>query len=308
MTDMKEDIRSGGEFGFISEIRKMFPEKTSIKGIGDDCAILPQRAGLSTLMSTDMLVEDIHFILSKTDPFRLGWKSLAVNLSDMAAMGGKPVASLLSLALPSNLPAGWLERFMEGYRDISARYDTVLAGGDTSSSKDRLFISVTVVGECPEGGALTRAGARPGDLVCVTGILGESAAGLDIILGGGARNEEDLRLVRRHFMPEPRVREGQLLASVPGVHSMMDLSDGVASDIRRIMEESSVGAEMDSRNPAYFGEHALDGGEDYELLFTVDPSAQKSLPVEHFVIGKITDSGGLVWRDSDRDFCGFRHF
>lgn len=305
---MKEDIRSGGEFGFISAVRAMFPEQADIKGIGDDCAILPQSAGLSTLVSTDMLVEDVHFLRSNAEPYNLGWKALAVNLSDIAAMGGKPRTSFLSLALTSDLPSGWLEKFLEGYKALSLKYNTLLAGGDTTSSADRLCISVTVTGEAKRGKAVLRSGARPGDLVCVTGILGESAAGLGIILKGGARTAEQERLVRRHYLPEPRIPEGLALASCEGVHAMMDISDGVASDIRHIMEESGVGAVIDTHNPAYYGEHALDGGEDYELLFTVDPECEKEIEVEHFVIGHITDRRELVWKDSDRDLCGYRHF
>jgi thiamine-monophosphate kinase len=214
---------------------------SGIVGIGDDCAVMPQREGLDTLVTTDLLVEDRHFLLSDVSPEQLGWKSAAVNISDIAAMGGRPTAAFLSIALPASVSAEWVDKFIAGFRELSARFGVPLLGGDTSASPDKLFINVTVLGECPHGRALLRSGARPGDLICVTGPLGDSAAGLKLILerrvaGEGSPEES---LIRCHYLPMPRVKEGMALRDCPGVHAMMDISDGIASDLRHILEASS---------------------------------------------------------------------
>ena len=214
---------------------------SGVVGIGDDCAVMPQREGLDTLVTTDLLVEDRHFLLADVSPEQLGWKSAAVNISDIAAMGGRPTAAFLSIALPASVSAEWVDKFIAGFRELSARFGVPLLGGDTSASPDKLFINVTVLGECPHGRALLRSGARPGDLICVTGPLGDSAAGLKLILERHADGEgapEDI-LIRRHYLPMPRVAEGMALRDCPGVHAMMDISDGIASDLRHILEASS---------------------------------------------------------------------
>ena len=369
-----------------------------IIGIGDDCAVLPRGDGLDTLVTTDLLIEDRHFLLRDITPYQLGWKSAAVNISDIAAMGGTPEASFLSIALPKTLPAGtaasgresgefapgtagtaaagresgefapgtagtaasgresgefapgtvgtaaagresgsfapgtagsaaagresggfapgtagtaadgresgefapgttgaatvgresgesapesagaatagresggfapesagvnedrdsvgrWVDRFMDGYKALSDRFGVPLLGGDTSASPDKLFINVTVLGTCPHGAARLRSAARPGDLVCVTGSLGDAAAGLKLILertqaafdGSQERSSTgdsaEERLIRRHYMPMPRVQEGIALRQCPGVHAMMDVSDGIASDLRHILEASGA--------------------------------------------------------------------
>lgn len=306
-----------GEFGLIGDIRARFPAPEGVRGIGDDCAIIPQHDGMETVVSTDMLVEGAHFLLNDISAWQLGWKSAAVNFSDLAAMGSRPTGSFLAFALPKTLPEGWIEEFMRGYRDISEEYGVPLLGGDTTSSPDRLSICVTVLGECPAGVARCRSYAKPGDLVCVTGTLGDSAAGLAIILEALERNDY---LVRRHYEPTPRLEEGMILAGCEGVHAMMDISDGIASDIRHIMEESGVGARVDlSKLPlsdelrGFAKTHnkdinklAVSGGEDYELLFTMDPSCKPEVP--YTVIGEITEGSGLTWLGSDADYQGFAHF
>ena len=325
-----------GEFGLIAQIRERFPAPDGTTGIGDDCAILPQRDGRDTLVSTDMLVEGTHFLRDDIPPYDLGWKSAAVNLSDIAAMGGQPTGTFLSLALPADLDAGWVEEFLRGYRDISARFSTPLLGGDTTASPDRICINVAVLGECPTGTARRRSDARVGDLVCVTGTLGDSAAGLKAILEGVERDANVQALIDRHYRPLPRVEEGRQLAATPGVHAMMDISDGIGSDLQHILEASScqqtgMSSSGGGRVPlkGYFRaerglffcpgsgspgdpdtsipvsdvlrrvcdkfgwdatELAVSGGEDYELLFTVDPAAEPHLPVPHTVIGRITGS------------------
>ena len=356
-------------------------DSNGIVGIGDDCAVLPRGDGLDTLVTTDLLIEDRHFLLRDITPYQLGWKSAAVNISDIAAMGGTPEASFLSIALPKTLPVGsaaagresggfapgtagtaaagresggfapgtvgsavsgresggfapgtvgtaaagresggfapgtagtaavgresgefapgtvgsaaagresgnfapgtivtaaagresgesapesagvnedvdsvgrWVDRFMDGYKALSDRFGVPLLGGDTSASPDKLFINVTVLGTCPHGAARLRSAARPGDLVCVTGSLGDAAAGLKLILertqaasdGSQERSSTgdsaEERLIRRHYMPIPRVKEGISLRQCLGVHAMMDVSDGIASDLRHILEASGA--------------------------------------------------------------------
>ena len=314
-----------GEFGLIDRIRKMtsVPDPSWV-GIGDDCAVIPlspETGGAPAsdlLVSTDMLVEGTHFLMEDISPRQLGWKSAAVNISDIAAMGGKPIATFLSLALPKTLPEQWMQEFMEGYNGISEKYGAALLGGDTTCSPDRICINVAVLGTCPRGKARLRSAARPGDLVCVTGTLGDSAAGLRLILGG--QKGAAPRLMDRHYTPTPRVEEGLALSCLPGVHAMMDISDGVGSDLRHILDESGVGARIDtgklpiskelqalcSEKGWHPKELALSRGEDYELLFTMDPQETPDIP--YTVIGEITANPTVTWEGGSRDYMGYKHF
>lgn len=314
-----------GEFGLIDRIRKMtsVPDPSWV-GIGDDCAVIPlspETGGAPAsdlLVSTDMLVEGTHFLMEDISPRQLGWKSAAVNISDIAAMGGKPIATFLSLALPKTLPEQWMQEFMEGYNEISEKFGAALLGGDTTCSPDRICINVAVLGTCPRGKAKLRSAARPGDLVCVTGTLGDSAAGLRLILDG--QKGAAPRLIDRHYTPTPRVEEGLALSCLPGVHAMMDISDGVGSDLRHILDESGVGARIDTGKlpiskelQALCSEKgwdpkelALSGGEDYELLFTMDPQETPDIP--YTVIGEITANPTVTWEGGSRDYMGYKHF
>ncbi len=270
---------------------------SGVVGIGDDCAVMPQREGLDTLVTTDLLVEDRHFLLSDVSPEQLGWKSAAVNISDIAAMGGRPTAAFLSIALPASVSAEWVDKFIAGFRELSARFGVPLLGGDTSASPDKLFINVTVLGECPHGRALLRSGARPGDLICVTGPLGDSAAGLKLILERRAAGEgapEEI-LIRRHYLPMPRVEEGMALRDCPGVHAMMDISDGIASDLRHILEASSV---LPSSNLASFE----DGVPKNDRL----SSNQASFEDGTTVLGAEIDLAALPLSPEMREVCAGR--
>lgn len=337
---MTDNIQSLGEFSLIESIKSGFKVPEGAIGIGDDCAVLPQKTGLQTLVSTDLLVEGVHFIREDIGPYRLGWKSAAVNISDVAGMGGRPIATFLAFALPSDTPTSWVEEFVRGYRKLSERFCCPLLGGDTTLSKSGISICVTVLGECAEGRAKLRSSAKPGDLVCVTGPLGDSAAGLKLSLYG--RNAEVIyadnkkvdalscdvpastteSLLQRHFQPVPRVHSGLILGKCDGVHAMMDISDGVGSDIRHILKASGVGAEIDvealplsdelkatcSAKGWDAVELALCGGEDYELLFTIDPESLAELEVKSYPIGRITTNPELKFKGSDRDYRGFTHF
>lgn len=310
-----------GEFELIDAIKSRFAVPAGVLGIGDDCAVLPQRGGHETLVTADMLVEGVHF-LKEAHPFDIGWKSVAANLSDVAAMGGTPVGTFLSVALPPWADSAWVEKFMDGYSELSGMFGVPLLGGDTCASTDRLCINVTVLGECMSGRALKRSSARPGDLIYLGAAVGDSAAGLRIVLGGGPGNADEREEVSRHWHPFPQIGLGTRLAAMDGVHAMMDVSDGVASDLRHIMRESSVGACVEVKRLPMSGafrrvcaahgwdaeELALCGGEDYVLLFTADPACD--LAGEGcFPIGRVTEEAGLRWIGREgEDFLGFRHF
>jgi len=326
-------ISETGEFELIERVAEGFgpvPDGSGIIGIGDDCAVIPQNSGLDTLVSADMLIEGTHFLLHEVDPWQLGWKSAAVNISDIAAMGGKPTGTLLSISLPRDIDVTWVDKFIGGYKAVSSQFGAALLGGDTTASPDRLCINVSVLGCIEKGKSRLRSSACPGDLICVSGHLGDSAAGLDVILhrNGRADSQSPLenRLVERHYHPVPRVKEGFLLADCAGVHAMMDISDGIASDLRHILKASAVSAQVDlSSVPlsddllSYCALHpdldpvrlAVCGGEDYELLFTLDPDFESELKVPHFVIGRIThrdSSCSIEWTGREENFDGFRHF
>ena len=316
------DLKHLGEFALIERISKQFSAPQGVTGIGDDCAVIPQRDGQSTLISTDMLVEGTHFLKESIPPYSLGWKSAAVNLSDIAAMGGKAVGTVLALALPPELDGEWVEQFIRGYKELSDQCGAPLLGGDTTSSADRINICVTAIGECPSGEEIRRDGALPGDLVCVTGPLGDSAAGLRLILEGGSLSPDEGALVQKHYHPRPRLEEGRIIARA-GASAMMDISDGIGSDLRHILERSGTGAIIDCKAIPLSGEMikvagrrgwdpeslAIDGGEDYELLFTIAPQAQKALTLPHFVIGRISGEPELIWEGSeDPEHHGYHHF
>ena len=237
---MVKKLKELGEFGLIDRIKSVIRIPEGMTGIGDDCAVIPQGNGVDLLVSTDMLVEGTHFIMDDIRPYRLGWKSAAVNLSDIAAMGGLPVATFLSFALPEGLDSGWTDEFFQGYNDISNRYHCVLLGGDTTASPDKVCVSVAILGRCMSGKAIMRSGARDGDKICVTGYLGDAGGGLKVILEGARRNSDAQALIAMHYQPIPRVEEGLKLAVTEGVHSMIDISDGIGSDLRHILTEFPV--------------------------------------------------------------------
>ncbi|MBQ5415795.1 MAG: thiamine-phosphate kinase, partial [Bacteroidales bacterium] len=183
------DLKELGEFGLIERIKEALggPMPDGVLGIGDDCAVLPQAGGMETLVSTDMLLEGSHFLRGDIPARLLGWKSAAVNFSDIAAMGGRPVGSFLSLGLPAGLDSDWMDAFLAGYKECSQYCGAPLLGGDTTTSQDGIAINVTVIGQCQRGRSRKRSSAVPGDLVCVTGPLGDSAAVLKLILERHAR-------------------------------------------------------------------------------------------------------------------------
>lgn len=310
------------EFGFIDKICARFAELplNGFEGIGDDCAVLPVADGDALLFTADLLNEGVHFLRRATSARELGGKALAVNLSDIAAMGGRPVATLLSLALPPDAGETWAEEFMEGYRALSERYGVALVGGDTTRSGQGITINVTAIGRAPLSCIKRRSAARPGDVLFTTGALGASGAGLRDLLAGRL----DTPAAVEHRNPRPQVEEGLWLGMRREVHAMMDLSDGLASDLRHILDRSGVGAEvLLERVPVAEGsdlQTATCGGEDYKLLLTADAEGAGQLADEFLKrfgsplhpLGRITDTRELVWLQNGNpvplDWHGFTHY
>lgn len=331
-------VVKSGEFGFIDFIKEHFTAAgcvtvpAGVKGIGDDCAMIPVgntqefHSEEEILFSTDLLMEGVHFLREESSPEDVGWKAAAVNLSDIAAMGGSPVATFLSIALPKDAQGEWAEKFIAGYAQISRQYNVPLLGGDTTSSLRDIAINVGVMGKCPAGKALCRDGARVGDTVYVTGPLGDSAGGLQVILKGIERGTKESVLVERHKRPVPRVVEGKALRETGLVGAMMDISDGIASDLRHILKASGVGAEVDlaklpisevlASTCKKYGwdafELAAGGGEDFELLFTAPAEIASMLDFPVYPIGKIVAGNELLWMhngaESDFEAMGYKHF
>lgn len=282
-----------GEFGLISRIAARFsgnlPE--GVIGIGDDCAVFPREGGTSQLLTTDLLIENTHFLIKRITPEDLGYKALAVNLSDIAAMGGRALGAFLSLGIPRRTNIDWLERFFSGFHKLSEEEGVSLLGGDTTSAPDHLVINVAVLGEVPPARCKMRSGAREGDIICLTGPVGDSAGGVKVLLEDLPHSKSADTLIRRHHRPRPHTKEGAWLSEFSGVHAMIDLSDGIHSDIQRIMERSHCGAEihldrlplsLELREAADLyswdaAAIAASGGEDYVLLCAVASEELKSI-------------------------------
>ncbi|MDT8442469.1 MAG: thiamine-phosphate kinase [Desulfuromonadales bacterium] len=321
-----------GEFGLIERIRQRIKAPAGVvRGIGDDAAELTLPDGHTLLTSTDLLIEQIHFRFDWTDPYRLGRKAVAVNLSDLAAMGATPRYLYLGLACPTGSELDRLDAFLDGVLDETAAYGVTLVGGDTCRSPGPWMISVVVEGSAPAGESLGRAGARPGDLLLVSGTLGDSALALSLLQRDLAVDEA---LLEQHLTPRAKVALGQALAASGQVTAMIDVSDGLTADIRHLLRASRVGAELEmtaiplsaefrrhcARNPRTI-DLALSGGEDYQLLFTAGADAEgRILEIAARCgetvsrIGRITrGDGSLLLRDRQGEWLpltgqGFDHF
>src|SRR5262245_6757882 len=246
------------EFDFIKRIRDQAAKASApdlALGIGDDAAVLREREGRETLVTVDLLVEEIDFKLEYAPPRGLGHRALAVSLSDIAAMGGAPAYSLLTLGIPKQFQVSnpesriFFDEFFAGYFALAEEYSVALIGGDISSTPDRLTIDSIVIGRCRAGHALGRGGAKIGDAVYLTGSVGASAAGLKLLLDGMRLDENDdspaQSALRAHLRPEPRVAFGERIGARGLAHSMIDVSDGLAQDLSHICEESGVAAVVD---------------------------------------------------------------
>lgn len=330
-------LSSLGEFGLIDRIRARFPQPAPPElGIGDDAALLTPSPGMQLVVSTDLLAEGVHFERSFGQLRLLGRKSLAVNLSDLAAMGAKPRWFFLSLAIPARFPLDQIEAFLDGLAEQAADHGVLLAGGDTCGSKSGLVISVTIMGEQRPALLLQRSGARPGDDIWVSGTLGDSALGLQLLLASADKKGDAAAecVVSRHLDPTPRCGLGQALAEAGLASAMIDVSDGLLADLGHLCHQSGCGAEIELRQiprSASFdvvtaGESSLPwhlvvaGGEDYELCFTAPPARRdailktaNSAGIPVTVIGKVTDSGRVVAHLPDGSIfqpsaSGYTHF
>jgi thiamine-monophosphate kinase len=283
-------------------------------GIGDDAALFRPTPGHETALTCDWFLEGTHFLRAKHPPDAVGWKCLARAVSDIAAMGGIPRCFLLSLALPETHSGRWLELFLGGLRRASRKFRCALAGGDTTR-RNEILINVTVVGELRLGLALRRSGAREGDLIYVSGALGEAELGLQLLRRTKGSASRKNPILNKHLYPEPRLALGRWLAEKKIATAMIDLSDGLSSDLARLCAASRIGALLEGRKipqvpiPPDFSKYAADppqlafhGGDDYELLFTVPPPRAKLLPksfqgVSLTAIGKITRARKVLVQD-----------
>lgn len=312
------ELREIGEFGFIRRISRgcvVRPEGVE-RTIGDDAAAFVVPSDGLTLVTTDLLVERVHFLRNATTPFNLGYKAMAVNLSDIAAMGGTPREAFVSAAIPGSCPVEYLDALYDGMKSLAARHGVNILGGDTTGSQADLILNVTVVGYVQRNEILYRSGAQPGDVVCVTGAVGDSRAGLQLVREGVPPSGAALQaLFDAHILPRPHLAEGRFLATSGAATAALDVSDGLSSDLMHIIEESRVGirvladripisAELrdfcarGSRDPARY---ALSGGEDYVLAVTIRPERFDVVAHEFsgcfgrplYRIGDVTDSGQL---------------
>ena len=289
--------------------------RTLSLGIGDDAALFRPKPGHETILTCDWFLEGTHFLRDKHPADSIGWKCLARAVSDVAAMGGVPRCFLLSLALPASLTGRWLDSFLGGLRRASRKFRCALAGGDTTR-KENVLINVTVAGEVRAGGALLRSGARRGDLIYVSGRLGEAELGLRMLRGGKVPHANRNLALRKHLYPEPRLALGQWLAARHLASAMIDISDGLSTDLGRLCAASRVGALLDAQGfpthevPAQLRKEvgdpldlALHGGDDYELLFTAAPGKFPSKPWQFrgltiSPIGHVTSGHNVVWTDA----------
>lgn len=321
-----------GEFGLIERLRRSSRTFDGVVlGIGDDCAALEVPAGELLLVTSDLLLENVHFRLDWTDLADLGAKAVAVNLSDIAAMGGKARHLVLGLGLPASMTLAEVDRLLDGFLAEAAACGVSLVGGDTCRAEQFLSIAVTAHGTVPADELVRRRGAKPGDLLYVSGTLGESGLALrQLELGMNPEPE----LARRHFRPQARLALGRALARAGLATAMIDISDGLLADLGHLLAPDALGAELFRAEipfcPAFdrvagenpeLRELQLHGGEDYELLFSVDPARHSdvaALAIESGTrltgIGRVTAPGEkVVIRDRDGGTVrpgpgGFRHF
>lgn len=329
------DLKEVGEFGLIDLLKEdtINDPSTVVAGIGDDAAVLLPTPRQLQLITTDMLVESVHFDLATTTPLQLGYKAIAVNLSDIAAMGGIPRHAVVSIGLPKNTDVDFVISLYHGMKEICREHNVNIVGGDTVSSPKGLVINVAVTGEVEPANLVRRSSAQPGDVIAVTGTLGASGAGLDLLLKGQWEEYEfSWPLVTAHLTPRPQVKAGHLLA-LHGATSMDDVSDGLASELHEIAKASKVGmkvyadkiplAKETEQAADNIGKRAIDyalyGGEDFQLLFTIAPDQFKILSaidigVQLTAIGEVTaESGEVVLVGSDGkampiEAKGYNHF
>lgn len=313
------------EKALISRLRRAARRRNAhlAAGIGDDCAVIRVPAGEEALVTTDFSLEGIHFRREWHPPEVVGHRCLTRGLSDIAAMGGKPLVAFLSLALPRRLSQDWVDRFLRGFLALADEFKVSLAGGDTAESPAEILADIIVLGSVPKGKAIRRSGAKVGHRIYVTGELGGASAALQELFAGHKLRTQDFP---RHFHPIPRISVGQVLREKNLASSMIDLSDGLSTDLGHICEESGVGAEIFAsqlplarvgRNKAKVDlRHALHGGDDYELLFTAPRSKRVPDRIAGVRVSPIGEVGRgkkmfLIKEDGSRSELkpkGWQHF
>ncbi|MBI5575376.1 MAG: thiamine-phosphate kinase [Deltaproteobacteria bacterium] len=332
------NLRDLGEFGFIDLVRRRYGGKARPGeiGIGDDGAVLLSPRG-KVVLSTDLLLEGTHFDLRYFLPEEIGWRALSANLSDLAAMGASPVCYLAALAAPPDASVKFLASVFRGMARAARPSGIRLMGGDTCRG-EKIVLSLTVMGKAAAGKTAARRGARPGDILFVTGEPGWSRLGFKLLSGGRPRNPSGWKrtAMRRHLMPSARWREGTAAAGCGAVSAMIDLSDGLLQDLSHLLKPEGMGAVLDEKSfhlSTQFRKAAaelkenplasfLAGGEDYELLMAVRPHkyesfrrAARNFPAGVFPIGVVTKGGGVRVRRADGTWMagawlprGFTHF
>jgi thiamine-monophosphate kinase len=348
----RTELHTVGEFGLIDRIRELVDisvDDVSLKeqlrrGIGDDAAVFKPTPGKFQVLTTDAMVEGVHFDLTFTSMKHLGWKAIVSNMSDVAAMLGVPRYATVVLALPKKISVEMVEEFYEGALFACKRYGCLIVGGDTTTTYGNMSVTVAMTGEVDEGEVALRSGARAGDLICVTGHLGSAHAGLKVLL----REKEKFRkhgngepfvptlepykgALEKYFMPQPRLDIVKILAGRIPVHAMIDISDGLASEIHHLCRSSDVGAEVWEHSVPVDNiaqqiakecsddilEYALHGGEEYQLLFTLgdeDYKMLERLTSDVSIVGRVVakEKGlELVRENGEREAlpqAGWNHF
>jgi thiamine-monophosphate kinase len=324
----RADAGQQGEFGLIADILAPLARGDErALGLTDDAAVLPQKTGIDTVVSTDTMVAGIHFLMTE-NPDVIARRLLRVNLSDIAAMGAEPVGYFLNLTLPATTGNDWLESFASGLAADQREFGVTLFGGDTTHTSGELTLSITMLGEAPSGKAVRRSAARPGDVVLVSGTIGDAGLGLSRLLENPATNDA---LVRRYQLPTPRVELGIALRGI--VSAMADVSDGLVADLGHICEASGVAATIRAdavplsdggRMALAAGEvditRLLTGGDDYELVFAVPPSRKEDVLAAAANVNAAVSEIGLVGEgttvtvldtdgvDISPEIGGYRHF
>ena len=327
-----------GEFAFIDRITPGCQAADAgrvLRGIGDDAAVIDAGGDL-LLVTTDMLIERVHFLRGTISYRQLGYKALAVNLSDIAAMGGVPHEAFISIAIPPTVSVEELDELYDGMKELARSSGVNVLGGDTTGSKADLCLNLVVTGSVPRGEVLCRSGARVGDRILVSGTLGDSAGGLVVLLERPDVPDDVAKpLLDAHYLPELYLAEARILAASGAAHAAIDLSDGLASDLRHVCRGSRVGAIVDAPALPLSGalralcdatghdilRLALGGGEDYRLLATVDPGRVSELQAAVaagtgrilFDIGEIVAGDSIRLRQADGscrplELTGFDHF
>ena len=329
------NLKDWSEENFIQFLKKKFFHPSSLIGIGDDAAVIPLNKKKGYLITTDALIEEIHFIKKKISPHDLGLKTVYVNVSDIAAMGGIPKFAFLTLGLPLETEKRWLEKFIEGIKEATQEYGINLLGGDTVGSKKHLFINLTLIGEAPLRSIKYRSSSKIQDIICVTGFLGDSSGGLKAIRQGLKITVDVQALIRAHSLPHIHLKEATWLSQYPEVHSMMDLSDGLDLDLKRILKASKKGATVDCDKlplsdplkQVCLKNHwdpislAISGGEDYCLLLTIEKESFEKISSKYkrkfqkplYPIGEVTKAPEeIVYRISNQkvqlNLKSFNHF